>query len=272
MGMHHGVIAAKVSSARLIEALNAHTSTLEIGTLAPRLDDLPLEATDDGFGLAFGERGGATFIFDPSLILSADLDLMAALSRDLDTTVLGWGAETVSGTYWFIACRDGQLVRGYWNCHMDMRAPWSRGAPLPTEMKQPFNGDVDGDGLAAAARVLGFDFDDWLKNGPFVSLSYDAKQFPPKGPLRVRRAEAKVAARAFRAIGSAAGENQRGSRSYATIAPRRSTVPAGRGTPSLRTRSSGGSPRASVPKTANVVGPGTRSSFAERDSTSGASP
>jgi len=181
--MHHGVIAAKVSSARLIEALNAHTSTLEIGTLAPRLDDLPLEATDDGFGLAFGERGGATFIFDPSLILSADLDLMAALSRDLDTTVLGWGAETVSGTYWFIACRDGQLVRGYWNCHMDMRAPWSRGAPLPTEMKQPFNGDVDGDGLAAAARVLGFDFDDWLKNGPFVSLSYDAKQFPPKGPL-----------------------------------------------------------------------------------------
>lgn len=183
MGMHHGVIAARIPSARLIEVLNTYASQLDAGAPASRLDDLPLEATDAGFGLAFGERAGATFIFDPSLILSADFDLIAALSRDLDTTVLGWGAETVSGTYWFIACRDGNLVRGYWNCHMDMRAPWSRGASLATETKQPFNGDLDGNGLAAGAREFGFDFDDWLRHGPFVALSYEAKKFPKKGPL-----------------------------------------------------------------------------------------
>src|SRR6266581_4483351 len=149
MGMHDGVIAAKVPPARLIEVLNSHVSKLEVRAPAPRLDDLALEATDAGFGLAFGERAGTTFIFDPSLILSADFDLMAAVSRDLETTVLGCGAETVSGTYWFIACRDGNLVRGYWNCHMDMRAPWSRGPGLASETKHPFNGDLDGNGLAA---------------------------------------------------------------------------------------------------------------------------
>ena len=183
MGMHHGVIAAKVPSARLIEVLNSHAPKLEAGAPAQRLDELALDATDAGFGLAFGERAGTTFIFDPSLILSADFDLMAAVSRDLGTTVLGWGAETVSGTYWFIACRDGNLVRGYWNCHMDMRAPWSRGPGLASETKQPFNGDLDGNGLAAGARELGFDFEDWLKNGPFIALSYEAIEFPAKGPL-----------------------------------------------------------------------------------------
>lgn len=183
MGMHHGVIAAKAPSARLIEAINAHTSRLEAGAPAARLDDIPLEATDAGWGLAFGERAGTTYIFDTSMVLSADFDLMAALSRDLDTPVLGWGAETVSGSYWFIACRDGELVRGYWQCHMDMRAPWSRGPSLTTEARQPFDADLDGAGLEAGARELGFDFAGWLKTGPFVALSYDAKEFPRKGPI-----------------------------------------------------------------------------------------
>ncbi|TMC71243.1 MAG: hypothetical protein E6J13_08065 [Chloroflexi bacterium] len=171
MGMHHGVIAAKASSARLIEAINSPTSRLEAGAPAARLDDIPLEATDAGWGLAFGERAGTTYIFDTSMVLSADFDLIAALSRDLSTPVVGWGAETVSGSYWFIACRDGELVRGYWQCHMDMRAAWS------------FDADLDGAGLEAGARELGFDFADWLKTGPFVALNYEAKEFPKKGPI-----------------------------------------------------------------------------------------
>lgn len=183
MGMHHGVIAAKVPSAKLIDALNSHASTLAVGKAADHLEDLPLDATDEGWGLAFGEREGTTFVFDTSLVLSADFDLIAALSKNLSTTVVGWGAETVSGTYWFIACRDGDLTRGYWNCHMDMRAPWSRGTELRAEAKQPFNGDLDGDALSAGARELGFDFDGWIKNGPFVALAYEARAFPPKGPI-----------------------------------------------------------------------------------------
>ena len=183
MGMHHGVIAAKVPSRRLIEAINVHTSRLEPGGAGARLEELPLDATDSGWGLAFGERADTTFIFDTSLVLSADFDLIAALSRDLATTVVGWGAETVSGSYWFIACREGTLSRGYYNCHMDMRMPWTRGTELPTEAGRPFNRDLDGDGLAAGARHLGFDFEDWLRNGPFFALRYEATQFPAKGPI-----------------------------------------------------------------------------------------
>jgi hypothetical protein len=183
MGMHHGVIAAKVQPAQLIDALNAHVSTLKPSTPATRLDGLPLDATDTGWGLAYGEYSGATYIFDTSLVLSADFDLIASLSRELNTDVVGWGAETVSGTYWFIACRGGELVRGYWHCHMDMREPWTRGTRLAIEKAQAFDADLDGDALAAGAREFGFDFNNWIAKGPFTGLAYEANTFPTPGPL-----------------------------------------------------------------------------------------
>jgi hypothetical protein len=105
MGMHHGVIAANGPAPRLIAALNAHVSQLVPGSAAARLEDLG--ADDEGWHMAYGERDGKTFVFDTSFVLSADFDLLAACSRDLNDLVIGWGAETVSGSYWFVANRSG---------------------------------------------------------------------------------------------------------------------------------------------------------------------
>jgi len=183
MGMHYGLIAARVPADRLFGAINAHASRLEPGEPANRFDDLPLDASDGGWAMAYGERDGVTYVFDTSVVLSGSLDLIAALSRDVGTTVLGCGAETVSGTYWFVAAHDGQLIRGYWNCFMDMREPWSHGPRFASEARAPLDGDLDGSGLMAAARELGFDVGAWLNSGPYRALTYIAERFPTKGPL-----------------------------------------------------------------------------------------
>lgn len=182
MGMHHGLIAADVPLERLLAAINQHASELRPGPTHASLDEMDLEPKDEGWPMAMGERGGHAFILDTSLVLSAAHDLMPALSRDLGgATVVGAGAETTSGSYWLFAARQGEAVRSYWNSYTDMREPWSRGEPLPTEAEQPLE-DLDGDGLMAAVESLGLDYDGWVQAGPYQAVFYTADTFPDDGP------------------------------------------------------------------------------------------
>jgi hypothetical protein len=144
---------------------------------------MDLEPRDEGWPMAMGERDGKAFILDTSLVLSSAQDLIPALSRDLDgATVVGAGAETTSGSYWLFAARNGETARSYWNCYTDMREPWSRGEPLPSEASQPLE-DLDGDGIRAAVASLGLDYDAWSRSGPYRAVFYTADTFPEDGPL-----------------------------------------------------------------------------------------
>jgi hypothetical protein len=183
MGMHHGLIAADAPLDRLLQAINLRTSKLEPGATHASLDEMDLEPKDEGWPMAMGERDGQAFILDTSLILSAAQDLIPALSKDLDgATVVGAGAETTSGSYWFYAAKNGEEVRSYWNCYTDMREPWSRGDPLTSEPQRPLE-HLDGDGIMAALGSLGLGYDEWAKAGPYQAVFYTAETFPEDGPL-----------------------------------------------------------------------------------------
>ena len=181
--MHHGVIAAATSPERLVAAMNRRTSELVPGPAHTRLDEMDLAARDDGWPMAFGERDGNAYVFDTSLVLSAEFDLITALAHDLGATVVGGGAETTSGSFWLVAARPQKLIRAYWHCHTDMREAWSRGEPLPSEARRPLDSGWDGDGVLSAMRELGFDYEGWARSGPFRELFYSAKTFPAKGPM-----------------------------------------------------------------------------------------
>jgi hypothetical protein len=57
-----------------------------------------------------GEPDGQAFLLDSSMVLSDCPEMLVAMSARLGT-VVGYGAETVSGSYWLVAARDGVLVR-----------------------------------------------------------------------------------------------------------------------------------------------------------------
>ena len=129
---------------------------------------------DEGSPLIVGERDGKTYVLDGGLLLSGiQPDLIVSLaSNEPSALVVGCGAETVSGTYWLTAARGSEVIRSYFHCHSDLRRPFERGTPLPTEAGQPLDGDTDGQGLTAALSSLGFDFDSWFAGGPWEAFLY----------------------------------------------------------------------------------------------------
>jgi hypothetical protein len=180
MGMHHGIVATDASATRLIESLGRHTGEFVVTGDAARIDQLDLDNDDAGFALAIGESDGRAYLHDASLVLSGEPDLLVAVSRDLGSTVAGAGAETTSGSYWFVAARDGELTRFHWNSYWGQDAPYDVGEAHKSEALDPLD-DLDGVGLRAALRELGFEAD-VLQSIPLTPYRWTFARQPTKGP------------------------------------------------------------------------------------------
>jgi len=179
--MHHGIIAATSDAAGLIDAIDALQPRLIPGDSRGSLADLDLKESDAGWQLAYGELGDRAYVLDTSFLLSAQADTIVSVSGGLTSTVVGCGAETTSGTYWFAAAENGRLIRAYWNSYSVMWEPWSKGPALPSEEAHPFE-QLDGDGLTAGLSALGFDYTAWAALPNLRILSFDLSD-PPTGPM-----------------------------------------------------------------------------------------
>jgi hypothetical protein len=144
MGMHHGILAATVSQADLLAELERHTGEFVVGA--------PV---------------GCPYDAEPAARLGM---------------VVGCGAETVSGSDWLTAARDGVLLRFIFVQHAGMTRGMTIGDPLPSEAEHPIE-DPRRRGLLAAMATLGLDARPWLEAGPAVVVDYDGARFPEDGPI-----------------------------------------------------------------------------------------
>jgi hypothetical protein len=182
MGMHHGYLAIEAPMARALDAIGDLTGRFVLGATVARFEDLVLEDDDDGWQMAIGERDGRTYILDTSMMLGSDPDLVASLSARIAGTVVGAGAETVSGTFWFVAASSGAVRRFHWNGYDSVDEPFDIGELLASEIDQPLE-DLDGEGLLAATDSFGFALAEWAEHGPWQALTYTAEAMPDEGPL-----------------------------------------------------------------------------------------
>jgi hypothetical protein len=157
MGYHAGIIAARASWAALESRLVERTR-LKLGAPIKSIDDV--DDRDQGIG---GELDGRAYVHDAEMLLSGEGDLIVALSKDLDTLVVGCGAETVSGSFWLFAAERGELLRTYWACAMEMDKPLDVGTWPPGERIELE--DLDGCGIRDALAADGFDFDAFIEHG-----------------------------------------------------------------------------------------------------------
>jgi len=184
MGMHHGILAASASQAELLAELARHTGEFVVGAPVASPYDAEPAAMDSGWRMAIGERDGQAFLLDSSMVISDSADMLVAMSARLGT-VVGCGAETVSGSYWLTAAQDGGLLRFVFVQHAGMTRGMAMGDPLASEAEHPIE-DFDGEGLLAAMATLGLHARAWLDAGPAV-VDYDGARFPEDGPIeRVR--------------------------------------------------------------------------------------
>jgi len=181
MGFHHGILAASASQAELLAELERHTGEFILGAPVGCPYDAEPAASDDGWRMAIGERDGRAFLLDSSMVISDSPDMVVAMSARLGT-VVGCGAETVSGTYWLVAARDGALLRFVYVQHSGLTRGMAMGDPLPSEAEHPIE-DFDGRGLLAAMATLGLDARPWLDAGPAVAVDYDAARSSEDGPI-----------------------------------------------------------------------------------------
>jgi hypothetical protein len=133
-------------------------------------------------------RSGMCCVLDPLFVLSSDSDLIVTLSREISCPVIGAGAETVSGTFWFTAARNGRLLRLYQDLKTAVTAPFELGiAALPTEKDTPLD-HPDGKGIMAALAAFGFDMDMLLHGtASFRRVEWPMQQFPTSGELRAKQ-------------------------------------------------------------------------------------
>jgi hypothetical protein len=181
MGMHHGILAASASQAELLAELERHTGEFVVGERVGCPYDAEPAAMDWGWRMAIGERDGQAFLLDSSMVISNSADMLVAMSARLGR-VVGCGAETVSGSYWLTAARDGGLLRFVFVQHAGMTRGMAMGDPLPSEAEHPVE-DFDGEGLLAAMATLGLHARPWLEAGPAVVVDYDGARFPEDGPI-----------------------------------------------------------------------------------------
>ncbi|MET7423257.1 hypothetical protein [Dactylosporangium sp. NPDC005555] len=185
MGMRHGYIAATATRRELIAELERHTGDFVVGAEEPSPYDLDLGPDDEGWVLAAGERDGRAFLLDTSLMLSNEPDMLVAMSQRLGL-VAGAGAETVSGSFWLTAARDGELLRAVYVQHSTQTRGMAMGDPLPSERDHPLERFG---GVSAALAALGLDPAPWLDGGPAHGLRYTAARFPASGAIDAARAE-----------------------------------------------------------------------------------
>lgn len=95
------------------------------------------------------------YALDWAMVLSGFPDTIVALSGQLSCEVIGAGAETVSGTSWLTAARNGRLALLHYDQESWIAEQLHLGMRLPTEDAHPMD-HPDGDGIIAATTALGF--------------------------------------------------------------------------------------------------------------------
>jgi hypothetical protein len=171
MGMHFGILVAQSPWANLFTSLQKQVPGLVDKGPLPSLGEFSTEPTDDGFALAGGEYNARSYLIDGSMSVSDQADLIADVARALNCLVVGCGAETVSGSFWLTIAQGAKLRRLYWQCYMELSRPLSLGEPLACESQVTLDG-IDGQGLFAVLKSLGFDFESWEATTQNRSLAY----------------------------------------------------------------------------------------------------
>ena len=69
------------------------------------------------------------------MVISANPDFVMWLSTQLKCIVVGAGAETVSGSFWFTAADRGVLRRLHWDDTATLTGPFDLGDRLESEAK-----------------------------------------------------------------------------------------------------------------------------------------
>ena len=181
VGMHCGLIAARCQWPDLRHALEGHCGTLKDESAVSQADWF---SPPDGQGvLHVASRGGCCYILDPGMMLSASGDLILALSRQLSCTVIGAGAETVSGTFWFTAADSGTLRRLHFNVKATLTEPFDLGLPLDSESSAALD-DADGCGIAGGLGAFGFDTEVFRRGtDDNLRVLWAGEQFPEAGEL-----------------------------------------------------------------------------------------
>src|SRR5581483_4520757 len=107
MGLHCGYLAADMTWPDLLSLLRTQAGDfLDLGVVEKPVSH-PDPPAAEGYLLWVGQHDGQTYLLDPHLALSTNPDLIASLSAEGDSTIVGHGAETTVGSYWFIAARGG---------------------------------------------------------------------------------------------------------------------------------------------------------------------
>jgi hypothetical protein len=187
MGMHFGILCSDLPKDELLTRTRQIVGELvDRGPVADPNGFNP--SPREGNAVIVGEREGKTYLMDSSLLISGGQpDLIVKLaSGQTPALVVGCGAETVSGTFWLTAARGSDVIRSYFHSHSDLRQPFEQGQPLPSEGRQPLDGDDDGHGLTAALASFGFDFDSWFEHRPYQAFLYTGEGADPNamdGPL-----------------------------------------------------------------------------------------
>jgi hypothetical protein len=185
MGMHCGYLVATASQADLLEELSRHTGEFTVDIVVERTKDAELDPGQ--FDLMLGELDGRADLVDTSMVLSDSPDMIVAMSARLGT-VVGCGAETVSGSYWLTAARDGGPLRYIFVSHAGMTRGMAMGDPLPSEDEHPIE-DISGEGVFAAMAAFGLDPSPWLNSGPATVVKYDYSRTAEDGPIAAVRRE-----------------------------------------------------------------------------------
>jgi hypothetical protein len=177
MGLNYGILAIKAPLNNIIDKLYQLNVFFE---KKGNLYSFPSETlSDEGWIIPASEIDNYSIIMDSSFVLSGaqNPDLIVALSRYFKEPIVSCGAETVSGSYWFLSVCNSKIIRFYEHCHMSISVPFSIGDILPTESKLPFNGDLYGNGLFEGLKYFGYDVVKWLAQFPKISFFYKINNY-----------------------------------------------------------------------------------------------
>ena len=116
------------------------------------------------------------------MVISANPDFVMWLSTQLKCIVVGAGAETVSGSFWFTAADRGVLRRLHWDDTATLTGPFDLGDRLESEAKKPLS-QADGEGIRPAISSLGFNSQVYLNASDSYRVMWPGGKLPPSGEL-----------------------------------------------------------------------------------------
>jgi hypothetical protein len=180
--MHFGIIAGRASLDPLIQSFHDLGIELRFVKALDRLEDAPRDR--NAAYIIAGERAGMSYMVDEPMLLSGGkADVLASAAAKMGVLLVGCGAETVSGTFWLSAFDGPNPLRLFMACTMNLPVPFSQGVPLRSEAEQPLDSGLDGEGVWAALKDLGFDYDSWVHSGPFRLLALEELGAQGEQPL-----------------------------------------------------------------------------------------